>query len=105
MSQHTRKAKDAHAAVSGGRAHDDVPCGLHYHDNHKTLFALLEASLPFAEWGLVEVDCVDEHGVDMRTKKLYPGERRGGETRPLREIVLFIGTRFSNLYTSVHTPA
>jgi hypothetical protein len=48
---------------------------------------------------------VDEHGVDMRTKKLYPGERRGGETRPLREIVLFIGTRFSNLYTSVHTPA
>jgi hypothetical protein len=22
-----------------------------------------------------------------------------------REIVLFIGTRFSNLYTSVHTPA
>jgi hypothetical protein len=58
-------------------------CRADYYTGHETLFPLLEASLPFAQWGRVDVDRVDEYGVEMPTRKLYPRERRWDETRPV----------------------
>jgi hypothetical protein len=38
-------------------------------------------------------------------KSAIPVMRQGSANGPERECVLFIGTRFSNLYTAVDTPA
>jgi hypothetical protein len=56
------KPEDVHTTI----------CRQDYYTNHFALFNLLTASLPFEDWGRVEISGVEGHGLYVGSFELYP---------------------------------